>query len=153
MTSINLNDRIDWNTELRAIEREYDGLPPEPSPAQVKSQHRAERKARARNEERLAFIGVNVRVVLTASLFLALYWWPYPNTCGVGLSAFVGTQCMIVVGGLWCAISSWRSRLAVLHAVAIGLLISGMALVGAQVMSRLGYVHIVGFHATHFRCG
>ena len=153
MSSINLNDQIDWNTELRAIEREYDGLPPEPSRSDVKAQLRAEREARERSEEFLAILGGNARILLVASLFAALYWWPYPNSCGIGLAAFVGTQCMIVVGGLWCAVASWRSRLPVIHVIAVTLLISGMALVGAQMLSRLGYVHIYGFHATHFRCG
>ena len=153
MTSINLNDRIDWNTELRAIEREFDGLPPEQSPGERKAQLRAESKARERNEVLLAVLGANVRLILVASLFAALYWWPYPNSCGVGLAAFIGTQSMIVVGGLWCAVASWRNRLPVIHVVAVTMLIAGLALVGAQMMSRLGYVHIPGFHATHFRCG
>jgi hypothetical protein len=153
MSAIDLNDRIDWNTELRTIEREFDGLPPEPSPAELKAQLQAERTARARSEERLAVVGANARVLLVAGLLAALYWWPYPNDCGVGLTAFLGAECMIVVGGLWSAVASWRSRLGATHGVAVTLLVTGMALVAAQMLSRLGYVNIVGLHATHFRCG
>src|SRR6185312_9136014 len=107
-----------------------------------KAQLRAESDARARSEELVAVFGANIRILLVASLFAALYWWPYPNSCGVGLAAFVGTQCMIVVGGLWCAVASWRHRLPFIHVVAVTMLIAGLALVGAQMMSRLGYVHI-----------
>src|SRR4051812_45331591 len=140
MTSIDLNDRIDWNTELRAIEREFDGLPPEPQPGALKAQLAAERVGREQTEHSLAGIGTYVRLVLVEALFAALYWWPYPNDCGVGLAGFMGTQSMIVVGGLWCAVSSWRNRMPVTHSVAMTLVITGLALVAAQMLSRFGYV-------------
>ncbi|HEX4683614.1 MAG TPA: hypothetical protein VH277_12930 [Gemmatimonadaceae bacterium] len=153
MSEIDFNSRIDWNTELRAIEREFDGLPPETSEAEAKAQRRAERRARERTEERVAIVGTHARVLLVAALLGAINWWPYTSSCGGGLAAFVGAQCMVVVGGMWCAVCSWRNRLAVSHAVALALLATGLTLVASQVLSRLGYVSIAGLQATRWRCG
>jgi len=148
-----MTEMIDWNRELRAIEREYDGLPAEPSPAQVRAQRRAERRAREEAAQRMAIVGTRARVVLVASLVGALYWWPYASTCGGGLAAFVGAQLMIVVGAVWCAAISWRNRLVASHTAALALLVVGLALLAAQVLPRLGYVSVAGIHTTTWRCG
>ena len=37
---------IDWNVELRKIEREYDGLPPEPSANALRARRAAELRER-----------------------------------------------------------------------------------------------------------
>jgi hypothetical protein len=156
VSEIDFNAPIHWSRELRKIEREFDGLPPEPpppSPAELKARRRAERRARELAEERLAVLGTHARVMLVATLAGALYWWPYSSDCGGGLAGFVGAQCMIVVGGVWCAVASWRNRLAASHAVAVALLVTGVALIAAQVLSRLGLVSIAGLHATQWRCG
>lgn len=148
-----MTEMIDWNRELRAIERQYDGLPPERSPAQVRAQRKAERRAREEAEQRMAIVGTRARVILVASLLAALYWWPYAANCGGGLAAFVGAQFMIVVGALWCAAISWRNRLVASHTAALALLVVGLALVAAQVLPRLGYVSVAGIHTTAWRCG
>jgi hypothetical protein len=41
-----MSDVVDWNAELRKIEHEFDGLPPEPSAAQLKAKRAAERWCR-----------------------------------------------------------------------------------------------------------
>ena len=148
-----MTEMIDWNTELRAIEREFDGLPPEVSLAEQRALKSAERRALKRSEERRAAFATRARVVFVAVLLGALYWWPYANGCGAGLAAYVGAQCMIVVGAFWGAMASWRNRLVASHTAALMLLVAGLALVAMQVLPRLGYVSITGFHATHWRCG
>lgn len=148
-----MTEMIDWNRELRAIEREYDGLPPEPSAAEVRARRRAERRARAEAEQRLAIVGTRARVALVASLLGALYWWPYTTSCGGGLAALVGAQLMIVVGAAWCAASSWRNRLVASHTLALALLVVGAALVAVQVLPRLGYLGVAGSRAIAWSCG
>ena len=148
-----MREMIDWNTELRAIEREFDGLPPEPSPAELRALRKAERRARERAEERMAAYATRAHVVLVAGLLTALYWWPYATSCGGGLAAYVGAQLMIVVGALWGSVSAWRNRLVASHTVALLLLVAGLVLVASQVLPRLGYVSIAGFHTTQWRCG
>ena len=57
----------DWSTQLKKIEREFDGLPPEPSLAMKKLQSEEERRAQERVQQRAAMIGgasVGVRHLL-----------------------------------------------------------------------------------------
>jgi hypothetical protein len=74
------------------------------------------------------------------------------SDCGVDLASFLGAQLMVVVGGLWAAVHSWRHRLPACHASAMLLLVAGLALVAAQLLPRLGYATIAGVHATAWSC-
>lgn len=145
---------IDWNTELRKIEREYDGLPPEPSPTELRERRAAERRLEeeAAAEQRVAVVGASMRLVLVASLLTALWWWPYAAHCGPGLLGLLATQCMVVVGGVWVATYTFRYRLAVGHTAALLLVLTGLVLVGAQVLPHFGYVRIVGMPVAHWQC-
>jgi hypothetical protein len=145
-------EAIDWTRELRRIEREYDGLPPEPSAAVVKARRAAEQRAREESERRRAGIGVLARLALVSSLFAALWWWPYAADCGVGLAGLVGAESMIAVGGLWTALFAWRHRLGAGHVVALLLLVAGTVLVSAEVLTRQGYVKIAGVEAAGWSC-
>ena len=143
---------IDWNLELRKIERQYDGLPPEPSASVVKARKAREQRQREQVEARVAQFGAVARLVLVATLVTALYWWPYATRCGLDLAALLVAQSMVIVGGLWAAAYAWRHRLAACHAVALLLLLAGLVLVSAQLLPRAGWVTIVGIEATEWRC-
>ena len=144
---------IDWNLELRKIEREYDGLPPLPSPTAQRAQKAAEQRVREQAERRIAVLAAGARLILVASLVAALAWWPYATDCGADLAGFLGAQAMIVVGGVWSAVFAWRHRLATSHTIALVLVLIGLALVAAHVLPRLGYATIAGIDATGWRCG
>jgi hypothetical protein len=144
--------QVDWNTELRRIERQFDGLPPEPSASVVKARKAAEQRLKEQVEHRVAVISSVARLLLVAALAGALRWWPYATDCGVDLASFLGAQLMVVVGGLWAAVHSWRHRLPACHAAAMLLLVAGLALIAAQVLPRLGYATIAGIHATAWGC-
>jgi len=143
---------IDWNVELRKIERAYDGLPPEPSPNAVRARKAAEERARQRVAERLALVGAWARLALVAALAVSLYWWPGAHDCGRDLAAFLGAESMVVVGGVWAAVATWRHRLPASHGAALILLIAGLGLVAAQVLPRAGYATVAGVHASGWRC-
>jgi hypothetical protein len=130
---------VDWNTELRKIEREFDGLPPEPSPAELRARRAAEQRAQQRRKERAAKLGVHARLLLVTVLAGAVVAWPYSRECGPGLFAFMGAEGMIVAGGLWLMACTWRSRMAKTHGVALVLLLWGLMLIGHQVLPRIGY--------------
>jgi hypothetical protein len=91
-------------------------------------------------------------VVVVGSL-IALYWWPYPRSCGNGLAAYIGAECMIIGGAMWCTESTWRSRLSGCHVVAVMVLFSAVTLVASELLTRLGYVSIAGLQAMQWRCG
>ena len=143
---------IDWNVELRKIEREYDGLPPEPSANALRARRAAELRERQEAAERIALVGGWARLVLVTTLAVALYWWPHARGCGLDLAAFLGAEAMVAVGGLWVAVFTWRHRLATGHTLALVLLIAGLARVAVQTLPRLGYATFAGVPADGWLC-
>ncbi len=145
-------DQIDWKAELRKIERQFDGLPPEPPPPENRPPKLANIREREQAERQITLIGASARLLLVGSLLGALWWWPYANGCGFGLAAFLAAKVMIVVGGLWGAVFAWRNRLVASHTVALTFVFTGLALLAAEVLPRLGYVSIAAMGAPHWRC-
>lgn len=157
-------DQIDWKAELRKIEREYDGLPPEPPTAEnrsvpqgppaaeIRGQKLPTIRAREEADRKLTLFAASARLVLVGSLLGALWWWPYANSCGFGLAAFLSAKTMIVVGGVWGAAFAWRNRLVTSHTIAVAFVFTGLALLAADVLPRLGYITIPHMGAVHLRC-
>jgi len=132
----------DWSVKLKKIEREFEGLPPEPSPAFKKMQSEEERRAQERAQQRAAMIGASARLILVFMLFVALAIWPYANECGSGLFGYLGTKAVIVAGGLWVAFTTWRARLAKMHAFSLLIVLVGLILIAADVLPRIGYATV-----------
>jgi hypothetical protein len=103
---------IDWNVELRKIERQYDGLPPERSRTQLRLQKIQEIAARQRLTERLSVVGIYARLFLVAALALSLFWWPYGHACGLPLGTYLLSNAMVIVGGIALGMRVWRDRMA-----------------------------------------
>lgn len=132
----------DWSVKLKKIEREFEGLPPEPSPAFKKMQSEEERRAQERAQQRAAMIGASARLILVFMLFVALAIWPYANECGSGLFGYLGTKAVIVAGGLWVAFTTWRARLARMHALSLVIVLVGLILIAVDVLPRIGYASV-----------
>lgn len=130
---------IDWKTELRKIEREFDGLPPEPSPAQVRAQRAADAREKKEKRERVERRGAWARLALVTMLGVTIFFWPYARSCGAGLLAYLSAETMVLVGGVWVTRCTWRLRMAAAHTLAIGVALWGLLLVGHQVLPRVGY--------------
>lgn len=143
---------MNWKAELRRLEREYDGLPPEPTPDGLRARH----AFAARERERAAALGEQIvtwgSILLVSLLAAALPMWPYGRTCGIGVIAFVGAAVMLAVGGLWAATRAWQARLAIAHMVALALLAGGITLITAEALSRQGYGTLRWVHGTSWRC-
>lgn len=145
--------QIDWSEELRKIERQYDGLPPEPSADALRIRRDAERRAKQRKIDETAALGALARLVLVVALGVALDFWPYPRECGPGLFAYLGAAAVIVVGGLWAAVATWRGRLPGMHALAMAAMLWGTVLIGAQALPRVGYAKVDADHPPAWSCG
>jgi hypothetical protein len=142
----------DWSTQLKKIERQFDGLPPEPSPAFKKLQSEEERRAKERAQQRSAMFGAGARLVLVFALFAALVFWPYENACGTGLFGYVGVEAVIVAGGIWVAITTWRYRLPRMHALSLLIILVGLILIAAEVLPRTGYAVVDPRHPPETWC-
>jgi hypothetical protein len=144
---------IDWNVELRKAERAFEGLPPEPTPAELRARRAQEDLEQRRNEELSAAVGAYARLMLVASLAGALGFWPYARDCGPSLFAYMGAEGMLVAGGLWVAVCTWRNRMAKTHIVALAIVLGGVALLQMEVLPRIGYAKVDPAHPPQWRCG
>lgn len=146
---------MNWTSELKKIERAFDGLPPlppAPSPAQLKARRASERRTLERTLERqertAMIIGTAGRFGLVLALSAAINFWPYGHTCGFGLFTFMFAEVLIVVGGLWTVTWTWRHRMPRGHGIAMAMVAWGIALIVAQVLPRIGYAA----EAAHWFC-
>jgi hypothetical protein len=128
-----------WASQLKKIEREFDGLPPEPSLAAQKMQTEAERRAKEKAQQRAAMLGAGARLVLVFALGAAIVMWPYSRECGWGWFGYLGVEGVIVLGGLWVAATTWRGRLAKMHAFSLLVVLAGLVLIAAEILPRMGY--------------
>ncbi len=142
----------DWSTQLKKIEREWEGLPPEPSPAFKKMQSEEQRRAQERAKQRTAMIGGGARLVLVGALGVALAFWPYENQCGSGLFGYLAVELVIIIGGLWVAVSTWRARLPKMHILSLLIALAGLVLIAIEVLPRVGYAAVDPKHPPQFSC-
>ena len=142
----------DWSTQLKKIEREFEGLPPEPSPAFKKLQSEEQRRAQERAKQRAAMIGGGARLILVAALGVALAFWPYEKECGSGLFGYLAVELVIIVGGLWVAISTWRARLPKMHVLSLLIALTGLVLVATEILPRVGYAAVDPKHPPQLTC-
>jgi hypothetical protein len=142
----------DWSSQLKKIEREFDGLPPEPSPALKKLQSEEERRAQERIQQRGAMFGGGARLFLVFALFGALAVWPYERACGMGLFEYLGVEVVIIVGGLWVAFTTWRYRLPKMHILSLLIVLTGLVLMAAEILPRIGYATSDPKHPPQFSC-
>src|SRR5687768_15302423 len=105
-------------------------------------QSEEERRAQERAQQRAAMIGASARLILVFMLFVALAIWPYANECGSGLFGYLGTKAVIVAGGLWVAFTTWRARLAKMHALSLLIVLVGLILIAVDVLPRIGYASV-----------
>lgn len=143
---------IDWNVELRKIERQFDGLPPAPSVAVMKARREREQREKQAVEARVTQLSALARLMLVVALTAALPWWPYATRCGPGAAALVAAYAMVAVGGLWVATYAWRHRLAASHVLSLTFLLVGLVLMASQVLPRAGWVAIRGVDASGWSC-
>ena len=143
---------IDWNVELRKVEREFDGLPPALSPAEVRAKLAAEREELRKQNATGNAVVTWARLLLVVSLIVALKSWPYARDCGLGLFAYVATEVVILVGALWVATCTWRHRMAKTHALAMMLVLGALGLLEIEILPRVGYATISGAKPVRVRC-
>ena len=142
----------EWSTKLKNIEREFEGLPPEPSPAFKKLQSEEERRAQERAKQRVAAIGAGARLILVFALFGAIAIWPYENACGSGLFGYLGAEAAIIAGGRWVAFTTWRARLPKMHTLSLLIILVALILIAVEVLPRTGYASVDPQHPPQLSC-
>jgi hypothetical protein len=141
-----------WASQLKKIEREFEGLPPEPSPAFKKLQSEEERRAKEKAQQRAAMFGAGARLILVFALGAAIVIWPYSRECGWGWFGYLGVEAVIVAGGIWVAFTTWRGRLPKMHAFSLLVALAGLVLIAAEVLPRIGYAATDPKHSPQIWC-
>lgn len=136
----------DWDKELAKIDRLIEhgkGAPPPArgTPAQaapVVAGQPAALPAPPRGKKDIA--GAWVRVLLGVALGAGMTQWPYDAHCGTGLILYLAAAGLVVVVGLWSAVTAWRRRIGLAHVVSLLVVLWGLVLVGQVVLPRTGYL-------------
>ena len=115
-------------------------------------QSEEQKRAQERVKQRAAMIGGGARLVLVAALGVALAFWPYENDCGSGLFGYLAVEIVIIIGGLWVAVSTWRARLPRMHILSLLIALAGLVLVAVEILPRVGYAAVDPKHPPQFSC-
>ena len=137
----------DWDKEMADIDRVIAAGPPTPAPAQPAPLAQVARAPSApaaapRGADgggRYAAAFTWVRLALGLSLGAAMTQWPYTHGCGLPLFVYLGAVLAVLVAGAWSLVSSWKTRSAFAHFLAIALIIWGGVLAAREVLPRIGY--------------
>ena len=143
---------INWAVELRKIEREYDGLPPEPSPTEVRQRRESERKEREHQEARAASFGAYFRLTLILGLAVSIAAWPYPTTCGLSVWGYLSALAVLVAGGIWTLAATWQCRAPWRHGVTLLVILWALTLGASEVLPRVGYAMPAPGRPTSWSC-
>jgi len=134
----------DWDKELAEIDKI---IAKSPAPAPAPAEGRAPPVAKGGGPARLpagpvgrkAALATWSRVILGVLLGGAMTQWPYFHACGTALLLYLGAAGVVVVAGIWSAVSSWRRRMGLAHVVSLLVALWGGVLVAATVLPRTGY--------------
>lgn len=81
-----------------------------------------------------------VKVLLGAGVAAAVALaWPYAHICGIPLYGYLAASGGVVLVGLWGAVASWKSRMALAHTLALLATLAGVVLVGKVLLDRSNY--------------
>ena len=93
----------------------------------------------AAGPSREVLIGAWARAGASATLGIAVLWWPYAHDCGWLLHAYLGVIAAVMITGGWASISAWRARVAAAHVVALVVAFWGVVLAAETILPRIGY--------------
>jgi hypothetical protein len=143
----------DWDKELAKIDRAMARLPepaaPATGPARPVPPAAAGTGPAPQHAGPRATTTTWLRVVLVLTLAVAMPLWPYPKGCGFGLFVYLAACSVVVLAGVWAAVSTWHRRRPVGHILAILVLLWGLGLVAAELLPRVGYAK----SAIRWTCG
>jgi hypothetical protein len=119
----------DWDKELAKVDKQLASLSDEallgsatPAPVGKGAREPARVPARSAPAEAPApaakttsAFGVYARLTLAVTVAAAMMIWPYPSKCGLGLIGYLAAIGVVVAGGLWSSVWTWRHRAARAH--------------------------------------
>jgi hypothetical protein len=138
----------DWDKELAAIDKVIARNPAPPPGSTLPATQPPGAVAgpvAPRAVSRGAVLATWLRVVLGLTLAAAMTQWPYEHDCGLNLFLYLGAAGVVVVAGLWSAVSSWYRRLGWAHTLSLLVVLWGGYLSLHEVLPRIGYAKHIAF--------
>jgi hypothetical protein len=142
----------DWDKELAKVDKQLASLSddaligPPPATTGAKRDAASSREARGEKASRspgepraTSSFGVYARLTLSVLVGAAMVLWPYPVRCGFGLAGYLAAVAVVVAGGVWSAVWTWRHRAAKAHTLSLLLILWGLVLGAVEVLPRIGY--------------
>ena len=155
----------DWDKELAKVDKQLASLsdeqllgaapaapvalPKDAGRAQAKSQPVPATSAPTKST---SAIGVYGRLALALLVGAAMYIWPYPAKCGIGLAGYLASVGVVIAGGLWASVWTWRHRAAKAHTLSLLVVFWGLVLGAIQVLPRTGYAKPDANHPAGWLC-
>jgi hypothetical protein len=142
----------DWDKEMKKIDKQLESISDDALITPRDAKAPAEKTRIAEVQRTTTTFGVFARLMLAVALGLAMLFWPYSARCGPGLFAFLFASGMVVVGGVWSAVWTWRHRSAQAHVLSLLLVVWGLVLAGLEILPRTGYAAPDAQHPATWMC-
>ena len=157
----------DWDKELAKVDKQLASLSDEallgkttPAPVAGGAARQAARVPARPAQPALAppaakatsGFGVYARLTLAVVVAAAMLLWPYPAKCGIGLVGYLAAIGVVVAGGVWSSVWTWRHRAARAHTVSLVVLAWGLVLGAREVLPRIGYAKPDSNHPATWVC-
>jgi len=142
----------DWDKEMKKIDKQLESISDDALISTSSAKAPAEKAKVAAVQRTTSTFGVFARLMLAVALGLGMLFWPYSARCGPGLFAFLFASGMVVVGGVWSAVWTWRHRSAQAHVLSLLLIVWGLVLAGLEILPRTGYVTPTAQHPATWMC-
>ena len=142
----------DWDKEMKKIDKQLESISDDALISTSGAKAPAEKARVAEVQRTTTTFGVFARLMLAVVLGLAMLFWPYSARCGPGLFAYLFASGMVVVGGVWSAVWTWRHRSAQAHVLSLLLVLWGLVLAGLEILPRTGYAAPTSQHPATWMC-
>jgi hypothetical protein len=149
----------DWDAELKKIDKQLESISdsqliPAPPVAKgaVAPPPAAQAKVAAQRESTRTWPAF-LRLALAAALGVGILVWPYSKTCGLNLYGYLAAVAVVMAGGLWSSVWTWRHRTARAHVLSLLLVIWGLVLGAVEILPHAGYAQADAARPLGWSCG
>jgi hypothetical protein len=151
----------DWNKELAMVDKQLASLsdeqlvgPPPAAPSAKAAGTAVAAPAPVAAPAKAATTGFGVygRLLLSLAVGVSMWFWPYDARCGFGLAGYLAAVGVVIAGGLWSSVWTWRHRAGRAHVLSNLIVLWGLTLGSLEVLPRLGYAKPDAKHLATWTC-
>jgi hypothetical protein len=150
----------DWNKELAKVDKQLASLsdeqlvgPPPAAPAKAGAPAAAKAgPAPVAAKPATTGFGVYARLLLALAVGVSMWFWPYEARCGLGLAGYLAAVGVVIAGGLWSSVWTWRHHAGRAHLLSNLIVLWGLGLGAMEILPRIGYAKPTDKHPATWTC-